>query len=67
MSSGGGRLRCSTPWCEPPCSSPSPLFPILATPYAANTITVFGYEMDPVAGYRVALWIGAPWSWPPGR
>jgi dTMP kinase len=33
------------------------LFPILATPYAAKTITVFGYEMDG-AGYRVALWIG---------
>jgi dTMP kinase len=33
------------------------IFPILATPYAATTITVFGYEM-PGAGYRVALWLG---------
>jgi dTMP kinase len=33
------------------------LFPILATPYAATTITVFGYSM-PAAGYRIALWIG---------
>jgi dTMP kinase len=33
------------------------LFPILATPYAATTITVFGYPM-PGAGYRIALWIG---------
>ena len=32
-------------------------FPILATPYAATTITVFGYEMQG-AGYRVALWLG---------
>lgn len=33
------------------------VFPILATPYAATTITVLGYDMAG-AGYRVALWLG---------
>jgi dTMP kinase len=33
------------------------VFPLLATPYAATTITIFGYELSG-AGYRIALWLG---------